>query len=289
MKMKMKINNKIIFSLIVVLFFGIGIVSASVYSTEAEKWFAKNCVEGRHAPKRLDAAVCDLRERIMALENSPTWDEERIAALEARVAALENSTQLCSATLCQNFNSYLDGSIIGQDDWFNRENGTAWIVQNSIVQEGSKALSNFNSSGESIITKNTGTALTDGRQSFYVKPENRLNWSSYHIPNFQLGMFQGSWDGSSRITVGFGIDGQVSYVNASTDTRVNFGAYNDNAWNLLDIEWRSSDKTARYKLNNGLWTDWIPFTGGAAFIGFDTVGLDGANLGTGGVYVDDLH
>ncbi len=194
----------------------------------------------------------------------------------------------CFAVLCDNFNSYSDGQIVGQG-WFDRENGVAWTIQSSIAQEGSKALSNFNSSGESIVTKNSGIPQADGRQSFYVRTENRSNWTDYHIPNFQFGMFQDSWDGPSRVTVGFGKDGQVSYVDAATDSRVNFAAYEDNTWNLIDIEWRSTDKAARFRLNSGGWTDWILFTGGAAFTGFDTIGIDGANLGTSGVYIDKLN
>ena len=203
-------------------------------------------------------------------------------------SSVEAATKKLKSVVQDNFNKYTGGVVIGQGGWIDRENGSYWIVQDTLVKEGEKALSNFNPTGESIITKNSGTALADGRQSFYVRPESRTSWIIYHIPNVQVGMYQGSWDGPSRITVGFTKDGHVDFVDARTDTQVSFATYVDNAWNLVDIEWRSIDKTARYSLNNSIWTDWIPFTGGASFTGFDTVGFDGANLGTGGVYIDTL-
>ncbi|MEK7610364.1 MAG: hypothetical protein AAB468_01290 [Patescibacteria group bacterium] len=198
-------------------------------------------------------------------------------------------SQICRAVLCENFNSFLDGSVVGQGGWTDRENGNRWLAQGLVFKEGAKALSNFNSMGESIITKNTGRALADGRQSFWVKTQNRASYVSFHSENVQLGMYQGSWDGPSRIVVAFNKNGNVNYIDARTDTRVNFGSYEDDTWNLINIEWRSADKTARYKLNNGSWTDWVPFTGGPSFTGFDAIGLDGANLGIGGVYVDNLR
>lgn len=53
--------------------------------------------------------------------------------------------------------------------------------------------------------------------------------------------------------------------------------------------WRSSDASARYRINSGVWTNWIPFTGGGSFIGFDTVGFVTWYLGDGGVYIDNLY
>ncbi len=187
-----------------------------------------------------------------------------------------------------NFNSYTNGPIVGQGGWFNRANGTPWVVQDVIVKEGAKALYNNNSGADSVITKNNGgNKLANGKQSFYIRTENRSAWNT-RATNFQLGIFQGSWDGPSRATLGFEKDGQVNYVNGSNDARVNFGSYIDNAWNLVEIEWRSSDASARYRINSGSWTNWIPFTGGASFTGFDTVGFVTWYLGTGGVYIDSL-
>lgn len=192
--------------------------------------------------------------------------------------------------LNENFNGYTNGSIVGQGGWYDRANGLPWVVEGSIVQEGAKAIYNNNTGADSVITKNNGgNKVTDGKQSFYVRTQNRSNWSNARPTNFQLGIFQGSWDGPSRATLGFERDGHVNYVNGSNDARVNFSTYVDSAWNLVEIEWRSSDASARYRINNGTWTSWIPFTGGGSFTGFDTVGFVTWYLGDGGVYIDYLH
>ncbi len=193
-----------------------------------------------------------------------------------------------TAVVEENFNSYSDGVVVGQGGWYDRANGLPWVVEGSVVQEGAKAIYNNNTGADSVITKNNGgNKLADGKQSFYIRTENRSAWNT-RATNFQLGIFQGSWDGPSRVTLGFEKDGHVNYVNGSNDARVNFDTYTDNAWNLVDIEWRSSDASARYRINSGAWTNWIPFTGGASFTGFDTVGFVTWYLGTGGVYVDSL-
>ena len=204
------------------------------------------------------------------------------------------TTQLPFSTpsiITDDFNSYSEGSVVDQGGWLNRENGTPWVEQGSIVKEGTKALYNNYSGVNSIITKTSGTALADGKQSFWVRPQNRANWGDYDIgENVQLGIFQGSWDGPSRATLAFMKDGHVAYIGLpNIDAYVNFDTYIDNDWNLVEMEWRAIDKTARYRLNGGTWTDRIPFTSHAPFTGFDTVGFVTFSLGTGGVYVDSLQ
>ncbi len=196
------------------------------------------------------------------------------------------------AVIGENFKRYSNGTIVGQGRWYNRENGTVWVVQDAldpVSGEKGKILYNNNPGTDSIITKTAKIPLADGKQSFYIRTENRFNWSDTRSTNFQLGLFQGSWDGPSRITIGFEKDGTVNYVDGSNDARVNFDTYNDNSWNLVEIEWRSSDISARYRINNGTWTSWIPFTGGTYFTGFDTVGFVTWYLGTGGVYIGKLE
>ncbi|MDQ5952416.1 MAG: hypothetical protein QG626_544 [Patescibacteria group bacterium] len=48
--------------------FGSGVFAASIFSANAEPWFASKCVAGARGPV---AAVCDLHERVVVLENTP--------------------------------------------------------------------------------------------------------------------------------------------------------------------------------------------------------------------------
>ena len=197
-------------------------------------------------------------------------------------------SQKLNGVIQENFNKYISGPVVGQGGWFDRENGSLYVVQGSVVKEGKKALYNNNSSSlESIITKTGSKVLLNGKQSFYVRTENRSGWDDFRSgQNVQMGVYQGSWDGPARAVFTFMKDGHVSYID--TSGYVEFDTYNDNAWNLAEIEWRTIDRSARFRVNNGVWTSWIPFTGGASFTGFDTVGIGSVLLGTGGVYFDNL-
>ncbi len=84
-------------------------------------------------------------------------------------------------------------------------------------------------------------------------------------------------------------DGHAAYYDPTLDTFVNFEIYADNAWTLVDIEWRAIDKKARYRINSGQWTDWKIFFGGDAYTTFNTVGLFTKSLGAEKVYFDDLR
>ena len=71
---------------------------------------------------------------------------------------------------------------------------------------------------------------------------------------------------------------------------INFATYNDDEWTLLEVEWRSSDTRARYRVNNGTWTDWYIFANTASFTGFDYVNFDFyLPSGSGEVYVDNIY
>jgi len=221
----------------------------------------------------------------------PSWDEARIAALEARITALENPPppSPCSAILCEDFNSYVDGPIVNQG-WTNRANGLTYLIQGNVVQEGAKALQNISNSTDNVITKN-GNAFADGRQSVWVRTKDRANWGNYNIgENVQFCLLKGSWDGPARTCLAFMKDGHVAFLDQrGVDTWTNFDSYTDNTWNLVEIEWRSVDRTARFRANNGTWTGWMPLYNAGAFTDFDTVGFDTFLLGSGGVYFDNLH
>lgn len=187
------------------------------------------------------------------------------------------------------FNSYANGSILGQGGWTNYSSGNNLVVQGTTVFEGTKALySNLN--GDNIVTK-FGTPLASGKQAIYVRTENRSAWTDYTDGNVQVRVSKGSWAAGTNIfaAVSFKKDGNVAYYNPTSGVFQNFATYNDNEWTLLEIEWSSSNKQARYKVNSGAWTAWDNFYGSASFTDFDNVGLEFHNNGSGGAYFDKLH
>jgi hypothetical protein len=223
----------------------------------------------------------------------PSWDEERITSLEKRVAELEklhaDESNPFIGIVQDNFNSYTNGSIVGQGNWQNYKNGENFSVQEAIVYEGARAL-HASALADSVITK-TGTPRSDGKQMIYVRTENRSSWGIYPDGNVGVRIAKGSIGTSSIFaSVSFKEDGNVAYYDPVADVYQNFATYNDNEWTLLEIEWRSSDKRARYRVNNGTWTDWLIFKNNTSFTDFDNVGFNFIlPSGSGGVYFDNLQ
>ena len=207
--------------------------------------------------------------------------------------SVEAAVKKLKPAVLDNFNKYTNGVVVGQGGWINRANGLPYVVQGTVVKEGRKALYNNNSGADSVVTKTVGSALLDGRESIYIRPQNIADWDDAPVgENVTFGVYQGSWDGPTRALMGFKKDGHVAYIDTSqiaTGAWRDFDTYTDNSWTLAEIEWRSIDKSARFRINNGGWTKWTPFVGASSFTGFDTIGLFTESLGAGGVYIDDLH
>lgn len=191
------------------------------------------------------------------------------------------------------FNGYSDGSIVGQGSWQSYVNGSNFVVQGAIVNQGAKALHN-NLFGDSLVGKQ-GTSRADGKQAVCFRTENRNDWGFYSADGnvgirVSKGLNASGAPGLSFASVSLKQDGNIAYYDQVADVYSNFATYNDNEWTLLEIEWRLSDKSARYRVNSGTWTEWKPFANAASFTGFDYVNF-GFVLpsGSGGVYFDTLR
>jgi hypothetical protein len=187
-----------------------------------------------------------------------------------------------ACVLTDNFNSYNDGNLPGQGSWINYLNGNYFDVQGSVVFEGAKAVY---ATGviDSVVTK-AGTALADGRQTVYFRSTGRAGWATGVYQCFRI--TKGLW-GSPNLDVRLNKDGTWQYYNG-TSLITGPGTWAEDTWNSLEFEWRSSDKKARYRINQGTWTSWDSFTGSASFANFDYVGVNWWNTagGTGGLYID---
>jgi len=189
------------------------------------------------------------------------------------------------------FNSYTDGSVVGQCGWESYANGDHFLVQGAVVNEGATAL--YNSFiGDHVLGKQ-GTLVADGKQSICLKSDGRAGWgdgSGTMGVRVSKGLNASGAPGLAFASVGFWHDGKVTYYDQGTDAYQQFATYNDNEWTLLEIEWRSSDRTARYRVNSDTWTSWEPFANAASFSGFDYVNVAFVNQpsGSGGAYYDTL-
>ena len=190
--------------------------------------------------------------------------------------------------LTETFNDYTLGILLGQNSWTNYANGDAFMVEG--LSRKNRAIY-VNGLSDSVITKE-GTSLADGMQTVMVKTNNRAGWGNVPDGNVQVRISDAPWGaGTSRfVAVTFKADGNVAYYDNQADVYQNFATYADNRWTQLDFEWRSGDKTARYRVNKGAWTNWASFSGSETFTAFNNVGFAFTQPtgGVGSVYFDNL-
>lgn len=189
--------------------------------------------------------------------------------------------------LSETFNNYSLGALEGQSGWASYD-GVANFSIESVSRK--DKIVHATAYGDNIITK-TGKSLTDGLQTVYVKTENRVSWGPVLDGNVQVRISDAPWSiGANRfIAVTLKADGNVAYFDPVNYRYENFATYSDNTWTKIEIEWRSSDKTARYSVNDGVSTNWLPFIGNDTFTSFNNVGLEFyLPSGSGGVYFDNL-
>lgn len=193
----------------------------------------------------------------------------------------------------EEFSSYINGSVVGQGGWESYLNGENFLVNTNTCYNCPKQLS-VSALGDNIIVKSTSTHILNGKQSLYVKTQDRANWGSYLDGNVQIRVSEGPWASgepdSPFAAVTFRTDGNIAYYDSTLDSYVNFGTYDDDSWTPIDIQWRAFDRAARYSATNGgTWTQWHTFKNADSFSGFDYVGLEFVNpSGSGGAHFDSL-
>lgn len=184
----------------------------------------------------------------------------------------------CSAATIfeDNFDSYSIGNLNGQGGWSSA--GFVYMVQTFKVKDGEKAIQGFNVSTQQIAQK-SGSSVNDGKITVYVL---RVDANQ---PGFLSFVLKEGANAKLEVRGNFGGNGRFQYVDGSAGSYVNFGErFNYETWYAIQIEWRSSDNTARYNINGGEWTSW---TKGVApwSLGLDTVELRTGNV----IYWDNIQ
>lgn len=166
-----------------------------------------------------------------------------------------------------NFNAYNNGELVGQGTW---GGGANYTVQAATVYEGAKAVS-ISSDPTGALSANE-TEVDDGSQVFYVMRHGE-NGGHY---NFGLATTVGAWN------IRIYMDGN-NFVMAGT----NIGTYTNDAWHSMKMEWRSSDRKARYSADEGAFSDWF-----ATLVadGMDQIVVDAWSIDGGDVlYFDTIQ
>lgn len=141
-----------------------------------------------------------------------------------------------------NFNSYIDGNLNGQDVWVG---GTAFQVQGTTyyADGGAKAVQVINPTEQSIVK--IGTALAAGQFGVYAQQ----SVTNVYGVRFILG------PGAAHALMNFREDGNI-YGQYSGGT-VSIAPYSANTWYWLLIEWRSSPShQVRFSVDSGTPTSW---------------------------------
>jgi hypothetical protein len=193
------------------------------------------------------------------------WDSDGHEGMWSTTTATFLITEV-PTILTDNFNGYSNGNLNGQGSWSQTAGVNTFQAQGTTTFEGAKAVSVGSGANDDAVKK-TGTAQGDGLITFYFYPTN-TNYES-----IMFGLYSGSnlayWFsmetpfGNYTATLYHGSHNQIP------------GNYTQNVWNYGQIEWRSSDHTARANLNGGTWTDWH-----AGLNAWTT--LDAVSLETGG-------
>jgi len=149
------------------------------------------------------------------------------------------------------FNSYNDGDLNGQGGW---SGDKSFDIQGTTTKEGAKAVQNADTGGSYIVVAKTGTAQSDGRISIYLRRSSQI---TAHGLMTRIELFSGT---TQCIVVGLGYDSGSGkylvgyYAGGWQWTNVSWSA---NTWHNIEIEWRSSDHQARFRVDGGPWTDWV--------------------------------
>ena len=159
-------------------------------------------------------------------------------------------TGICSAAtiFTDNFNGYANGSIGGQGGWTG--SGGFTTISQEAVFEGTGAVKIYEPFPGAHSIEKSGVSRNDGRITLYVQAH--IGGTTH--PAFEIRLKEGNITIISvKATSGFG----SSYYDADIGGYSAFGiGIGSDTWHAVQIEWRSSDHKARYRIDDGAFTDW---------------------------------
>lgn len=178
----------------------------------------------------------------------------------------ETTRPITLGLLIESFETYNLGMLLGNEGWTDYQSGRDYNVVSTSTPYGSKAIL-ANDCSDSVISIGV-TSASDGIQSFGFHPGNKAG-------EFQFRLSQGQGFVSNTFATVSIKDNKASYYSPVGGSYYDFANLGD-GWQQLDLEWRSSDSSARYRLNANPWTGWYPFnvSTDAPFTHFDDIGFD---------------
>jgi len=206
------------------------VFSQGEFATSTEEYIEISATSTEEEYIEISATSTEIEEDIEVF--GPVGEESGYSLL------LENGG--CGTIICDDFNSYDDGDLNGQGPWV----GDAVVdIQGTIVMEGAKAVV---MSGEGGVS-GFGNQVADGRITGYVRAVDSSATALY----FQL--YEGA---SYRVGVRF-FQGVIAYLSPGLNWETIASELANDTWHIIEIEWRSADKYARYRVNEVSWTNWL--------------------------------
>ena len=182
-----------------------------------------------------------------------------------------------TAILTENFNSYTDWDIVWQGSWTSQQFWTNYDLQWTVVQEWAKWLALLAGTlwWTPIIYK-IWTAVADWTQAFYVRKA---------VTNEEFLVLLEQHSTLTWAIVKFSTGGQIQYFNGSA--YVDIQAYSADTWYLIEVEWRTSDNTARYRIDWWSWTSFVAVNW--TFTSIDSIRFIWQATTSWDVYIDNFY
>lgn len=152
-----------------------------------------------------------------------------------------------STILTDDFEAYTAGDLNGQGSW---TGDAAFDVQTSVYHGGAKAVANTTSTGSAIRIDKTGSEITAGQVSVWMRVSATSNVA-------EAGLHLGDGVGQSDVRVRFN-NGNIQYLRPDPVYWVTMGSYEADTWYNIVVQWKVYGNLIRYSMDGGeTFSDWV--------------------------------